>query len=331
MVADIIAANLPRIAEPGELIFTPLGIQMTIGGHCANVSINLRKLGIPKGKISAIGAVGMDPFGDFIEQTLIKYDIKTHISRVKIGTSKDLILVIKNTDRRCHVEVGANLCLKKQKILEIIQKEPPNIFYLGGAGLLGKLDREIAQICAVASELNVLTFVDIVQPFQKDWDYLESAFKYIDIFHCNKGELLGLTNASSIEKGLKTLIQKGVQFALVSDGPNGLYALTRSNLQIKQPAFSVSVVDPTGAGDALCSGIIYHLIKNFIPQKLKAPFSILNLSAAELSKILMFGQACSAACIMAIGTTTGVDYKIIEDLIKHQGISILKNTIVKKD
>ena len=63
LVLDLIAAHLPKISSPGELTYAPEGIEMHMGGHCGNVSIDLRKLGIRNGEVSATGAVGRDIFG----------------------------------------------------------------------------------------------------------------------------------------------------------------------------------------------------------------------------------------------------------------------------
>jgi len=75
LVCDIIAADLQKISNPGEVTFTPSGIKLCIGGHSANVSIDLMKLGLQKGSVSSIGAIGNDIFGEFIEEELKKYDM----------------------------------------------------------------------------------------------------------------------------------------------------------------------------------------------------------------------------------------------------------------
>jgi len=68
LVVGLIAAHLPKVSDPGELIFAPEGIEVHMGGHAGNVSIDLRKLGLKQGEVSSIGAVGEDVFGDFLEK-----------------------------------------------------------------------------------------------------------------------------------------------------------------------------------------------------------------------------------------------------------------------
>jgi len=43
-MCDIVAADLPRISGPGELVYAPRGIELLVGGHAANVAIDLTKM-----------------------------------------------------------------------------------------------------------------------------------------------------------------------------------------------------------------------------------------------------------------------------------------------
>ena len=55
-VCDIVAAGLPQIGGPGDLIYAPHGISLSVGGHSANVSIDLVQLG--QKKVAAAGCIG---------------------------------------------------------------------------------------------------------------------------------------------------------------------------------------------------------------------------------------------------------------------------------
>lgn len=89
LVLDIIAADLPKISDAGELTFTDRGIEVHMGGHAANVAVDLRKLGLKKGEVSTVGPVGEDIFGDFLENELAKHGIITRLQRVReVGTQR---------------------------------------------------------------------------------------------------------------------------------------------------------------------------------------------------------------------------------------------------
>jgi len=63
------------------------------------------------------------------------------------------------------------------------------------------------------------------------------------------------------------------------------------------------VADPTGAGDALCAGILFKVY-----ELLKSGKTLEDLSVDEVVRILLYGQAAGVACIGMIGTTPEVHF-----------------------
>jgi len=319
-VIDFIAADLPKVSEPGEVTFTPTGIGMRLGGHSANVSIDLIKLGLKSGDVSSIGAVGYDFLSKFIEETLNSYGVITHLQKVKeVETSKNLILVVKGEDRRFHVDAGANLYLDPDYVCSILCNEKPIVFYVGAAGMLGKFDEKLNEVLIEAKKLKCLTFVDPIKPYKRDWSFLVESAKWIDIFHCNNIEAESITGKSDLKASINALINMGIKLTVVSLGDKGLIAGMNENL-ISMPAFEVPTVDPTGAGDAFCAGMIYKLIK----LKGKALKNGLKIDKEELLEILLEGEAAGAACVTDIGTTTAVTRENVDTLLIKQKGKILK-------
>jgi len=321
LVSDIIAAELPSIANPGEVIFTPRGIKLRIGGHPANVSIDLVKLGLKENSISLIGAVGKDIFGKFIEETLHKYGVKTHLQYYDVGTSKNIILVVKGEDRRFHVEVGANQYLNPKPVYGILKEERPKIFYVGATGWLGKFDERLEEILQYAKEIGSITFVDIIAPYGKNWDYIIPSLKHTDIFHCNNIEASNITGEKTVKGNLVKLYEYGVEFPVITLGKNGLQALFRDKL-IDMPAFQVNDIDPTGAGDAFCAGIIYKIISK--------KYRLNEIGVRDFKEILVFASAVGASATTEEGTTEGVKINFIQKIIKEQEQRILQNTKIKE-
>lgn len=323
LVCDIIAAGLPKISDPGEVIFVPSSIELCIGGHSANVSIDLIKLGLPRGEVSSVGAVGKDLFGNFIEGELEKYGVLTHLERKKnFETSKDLILVVKGQDRRFHVDIGANYWLDPDHVLTVLKNEKPQIFYIGATGLLGKFDQQLASILKDAKSLNCTTFLDPVTPYKHGWEPIISALKWTDIFHCNDNEASRITGKEEPEKAIKALINEGARLVIVSMGEKGLIAGTKEVI-LEMPAFKVQLIDPTGAGDAFCAGMIYGMIQMMRHGRLE----ITRLQTKNLIRILLEGEAAGAACVTAVGTTTAVTRDKVNQLLKEQGSSIFNQAL----
>jgi len=323
LVVDLIAAHLPKVSSPGELTYAPKGIEMHMGGHCGNVSIDLRKLGIKEREVSATGAVGEDIFGSFLEGLLNEHEIVAHLQKISdVGTSKDLILVVKGEDRRFHTDIGANLYLNPEHVLTILEEEKPKVFYAGGVGLTGKFDEQLSIVLRRAKELGCITFVDPVKPYMHGWDFIISSMKWIDIFHCNEDEGKEITGEENPWEAAKYLRKKGTKMVVISLGEKGLIAISKNTI-FDMPAFKVPVVDPTGAGDALCAGIIRGLLR-IIDYKRQ---EISDLSEKELANVLLEGEAAGAACVTMVGTTTAVTEENVARILKEQKEELLARRV----
>jgi len=309
LVVDIIAAELPRIADQGELLYVPSGIAVTLGGHAGNVSIDLLQLGLKAGDVYLASVVGRDVFGDFVERFLTERGVRVRLNRVDAPTSKNLILVVKGEDRRFHVDAGSNLFLDRKFIEDTVEELKPRVFYIGGAGMLGEFDYGLPEVLDKARSIGALTFLDIVAPYSKGWDFFREAIPHCDIFHCNLLEASKITSEANALNALKSLKGLGCKFPIITMGDKGLIALFK-NILIEMPAFKVNVVDPTGAGDAFCAGLIFKLVEE--------PNRVENYTVEKIIDGLIFGSASGAVCCTAKGTTTSVKRGEVESLLKVQ-------------
>jgi fructokinase len=321
-VVDIIAGNLPNIAEPSELVFTP--IEVCIGGHACNVSVDLAQIGVPRHKVSAIIAVGRDVFGDFLGRTLEKARVDVKVQKIrKVPTSKDLILIRRGEDRRFHVDPGANRYLSPDFVLRVLEKQKPDLFYVGGVGMLDRLDEKLVTVLREAKKLGAMTFVDVVTPQKKSWDFLFPIFEWTDIFHCNDTELKEIMGESNLSRAMRRMLDLGVGFCFTTMGKRGLLAGLRGT-EISMPAFRVEEMDPTGAGDAFCSGLIFKLFP-----RLESHVDVSEMDLKHWKEILLYASACGAACCTAIGATASVKPKYVEKLIRQEGNGVLKAARVR--
>ncbi|MGB9805570.1 MAG: carbohydrate kinase family protein [Thermoproteota archaeon] len=320
MVADIIAADLPKIAEPGHLVFAPKGIKLTIGGHPCNVSIDLIQLGLEKGSVGAAGAVGKDAFGTFIKNTLEEKGVLTYLTQLsEVGTTKNVALVVKGEDRRFHVDLGASWYLDPEIVAKKVLELKPKVVYTA-SGICGRFDERLSDVLKAAKKVGSLTFVDMIEPYGKSWDYIVEHLEYADFFHCNDIELKNIFKVDSLESALRAANKKVNGITFVTLGGKGAMATLKDGKGIRQKGFNVEVVDPTGAGDAFSAGIIYSLLERI---SFKVPS---NITIEELKELLMFGQAAGAACVTGIGTTTSVTQENVASILKLQGKHVLEST-----
>ena len=321
LVADVIAADLPRISNPGETTFAPIGIHLAIGGHPANVSVDLLQLGFDRGEVGLVGTVGTDMLGDFIDKTLKEKGVVTSLKRVKdVGTTSDEILVVKGEDRRFHVDLGASWRFEPEELLSALRREKPGLLYVA-VGICGKLDERLAEVLREGKRLGCINFVDLATPYGKGWDFIREPLKWTDIFHCNDSEAMEITEAEGLAEARTGLVDMGVKMVFVTLGTQGASLEDSRGILLEQAPFRVDSVDPTGAGDAFCAGIISEVIRRDLLGKVTV-----GLDLEEMKHLLTVGQATGAICTTGVGATTTVIRENLDRLLSDQGEEVETNT-----
>ncbi len=315
-VVDLIASGLPRIAGPGEVVFG--SIRASLGGHACNVSVDLAQLGFSKSGTRAVFPAGRDLFGKYLLASLRAKGVRAKaVWSDRYPTSLDLVLVARNEDRRFHADPGANRSLSPEDILPLLESDRPSLFYIGGVGILERVDRNLERILKRAKSLGALTFVDAVTPFRKGWGFLRRALPWTDLFHCNEDEARALAGEKRVDRSLDRILDMGAGSLFATAGERGLEARLPAGV-VRVPSFSVRVKDPTGAGDAFCAGLLLK-----IHGCLASGRGLGHLTAEEWKGILLYASACGAACCAGVGTTTAVLGGTVDRLLRRQGRKIL--------
>ena len=216
---DIIVADLPSLGEPGDLIYAPNGIQLHLGGHSANVAINLIKLGMKD--IAVVGGVGDDVFGEYLEKRLEQHSLDVYAERLTdVRTSKNIALIVRGEDRRFYAELAANTMLSPDHVISILELTRPKVFYQGTVGGLKLVDENLDLILSSARKIECITFVDIILPKNSGWRKLKDSLPLIDVLHCNSSESAELTGERDPVDAAKNIIKEGVKLCLITMGSN---------------------------------------------------------------------------------------------------------------
>lgn len=316
--ADIIAAGLPKVADPGQGAQPSEGIQLHVGGHPTNISRDLVKLGLPPHNIYLAAAIGNDVFGQFIESELQKFKINLNLQKIgQIDTSKNVILVVKGEKRRNHIAPGASHLLDIDVVIDLLNEVEPSLFYAGALG--GQLNDKIDVVFYEAQNKGRLTFLDTPLPSRKKG---REILKYTDILHLNDLEASQYAGVNDVNVASELIMQQGVQMSFITCGKGGALVRTR-RLGLRQKAFNIDMIDPTGPGDAFCSGILYYLY-NRLEKELGMDLN--QFSFTELREMMLFGQAVGAVCVTGVGTTTAISLDAVSKLIKEQGEYVRNST-----
>jgi sugar/nucleoside kinase (ribokinase family) len=258
------------------------------GGCAANVAIDLARLGV---SVDVAGCVGLDPGADVLRRAFAAAEIG--YSRVVgiegLRTSKTIILLIEGQDRRYFHVVGANRALAVAH-LPYAWLSSLKIFYLGGLGALPGMEfAKLAPVLEYCRQFGVMTVLDVVAPQDvRDIDMLPLVLPHVDVFVPNDDEARAFTGYTDPHDQLRTFQKAGAHTVIITQGGDGCVAL-HDGKTYRCGAFQMSVVDPSGSGDAFTAGIIASLRRG-----------------SDFATTLRLASAIGASATRAAGTTDSV-------------------------
>ena len=287
-VVDVLGRPIDQFPEKGKLaLFDELEIHT--GGCANNTAIALTRLGLSAG---AMGKVGTDAFGDLILQGLVDNGVGTAGMQqdASSSTSFTFVAVASDGERTFYHYIGANGELSEADLdWEVIKGA--KILHIAGALVMPRFDgAPMANVLREAKAFGITTSLDTAYDATGKWmETLEPCLSYVDMFMPSIVEaqhLTGLSEHREIVQFLRSTY--GIHTIVIKMGENGSYAST-PEAEHFAPAYPVTAVDATGAGDAYVAGFLAGTIMGW---DLKA--------TAELA------SATGAACVTAIGTTAGI-------------------------
>lgn len=233
----------PHIPAPGE---TVLGHDFKTypGGKGANQAVACARAG--GAPTHLLLALGLDAYAEPLEASLEAAAVQTHVVRVPdLATGTAFICVSDDAENAITVAPGANLALR-----------PEHLPALGGfSHLLMQLESPLGTIMAYARAAKVQG-VQVVLNAAPAQPLPHELMALLDVLIVNEGELAALAGQSgSVASNLARLAMPCV---VVTLGHRGACARSDGTLTF-QPAFEVSPVDSTGAGDTYCGVLVAAL------------------------------------------------------------------------
>jgi len=225
---------------PGE---TVLGgdFETFPGGKGANQAVAAARMGA---EVTMVGRVGNDDFGNTLIQGLVEDDIKTThvikdaetpsgVAMIAVATDgENIIVVASGANHKVSVEdVNRARDLMREADILLIQLECPLEVVAAAVELADAYDLPVVVNPAPAQKLSkaLLSQVDYLTP--------------------NEGELSTLTGETNIDKSIQIIRKWGVKHLVVTLGHNGTRVVS-ADMDQHLPAYSVTAVDTTAAGDA---------------------------------------------------------------------------------
>ncbi|MBR8839891.1 MAG: carbohydrate kinase [Stigonema ocellatum SAG 48.90 = DSM 106950] len=295
----------PRVLCLGEVLLDCLADQIGLkqeqveswtpypGGAPANVACGLVKLGTPAG---FVGAVGEDESGNALVQLLQQVGVETTgVQRHKTAPTRLVYVVRDLAGDRSFAGFGkydttefADTHLKAELL-------PESLFQTADFLVLGTLElaypessRAIHRALELAQiyDMKILLDVNWRPVFWTNPDIapqkVRELFQHVDFIKLSKEEAEWLFDTT--DPGAITYRLNSVEGVLVTDGNKGCAYCLGEN-EGKLPAFSMPVVDTTGAGDSFMSGFIHQICEHGItclsdPETVKKIITYANAAGA---------------------------------------------------
>ena len=251
-----LVSRVETMVKPGETIMGK-DFQTFPGGKGLNQAVAAARAG---GEVTMVGVLGTDSNSQVIRRLMKDEKIdQSFVSEVDGVCGTAIIEVDSSGQNRIIVIAGANSKLKAKNVDEkaLSSVKEKKI-------LLAQLESPIEELEILFKRAKEVEFFTILNPAPAA--ALSNSFvSYVDLLIPNQFEAETLTGirvsdeASAIEAG-KKLMATGVGSVLITLGGDGSLLITKDGSQ-HFPAFSVSPIDTTAAGDAFCGALATSLSK----------------------------------------------------------------------
>ena len=278
--------RVARHPQKDEIVF-PSDIQYLPGGSAANVAVGLARLGEAA---SFFGTCGDDDAGRLIRESFLTEGVDVSGLKVKTGSrSGGAFVAVDDTGERVIYSLGG----------DALYTDPAELDRSAFDGLTGLYLSEVfTDVALTAADLARAQGAKVYFGpggimCSYGLDELAPVIAVCDCLLVNKPEALTLSGCGDKEAAIRRLLKAGAKAVVLTEGKAGAGWYTADAagqiLSVFVPAFSVPVVDTTGAGDTFTAGF------------LKA--SALDLPPKEA---LAFAAACAAKAVQSVGARSSM-------------------------
>jgi len=300
---DIVSA-VERLPVRGETVKS-FSTEMFVGGKGSNQSVQISAMGM---SVQFVGLVGNDDMGKTVKQALTGKGVDTGCLKVSdtFKTGCAIIFVGPSGENMLAYAPGANHGISREQIEQ-------------GAGSIQNADIFITQNeinadamrlgLTAAKEAGVPTILNPAPAIPLH----DELYRLIDYITPNETEaetytgipLDSLPFAEWKKQSARWFLNRGVKAVCITLGSNGAYFFDGTQ-EYDVPAFSVSAVDTTAAGDAFNGGFAYGIAH-------KLP----------VARCLEIGNACGALAATVLGAQNSIhNIGQIKEFLRERKIEI---------
>ncbi len=236
------------------------------GGAPANVAVGVARLGLSAGFICAVGD---DPFGEFLENVIVREGVDTsHLVKID-DVRTTLAFIASRSDGRKDIAFyrnpGADMCLAAEHIdADYITSSAAMHF-----GSISRIDPSPRAATDLARKLAMGAGAMI--SYDPNWrptlwadhdiarERIVEGFDGTTVAKVSDEEWELVTGSKDFAGGAGFILDRGVQLVVRSEGDHGASFATAKTSGYVEP-FAVQCVEPTGAGDGFMACLIVELL-----------------------------------------------------------------------
>ena len=245
-----------------------------LGGSATNVAVAAAKYGLNS---AVITKVGNDPFGNFLIEELerLKVDTsfvgrdqnyKTPVVFCEIFPPDDFPIYFYREPKAPDMEVS-------EADLDLMAISEAKIFWSTVTGLSQEPSRSanLAALRARAKKAHTILDLDYRSVFWTTPELataeIAKALPLVTVAIGNKEECQVAVGETEPARAADALLERGVELAIVKQGPKGVFAKSK-NESVEVPPHFVEVVNGLGAGDSFGGALCFGLLQQWPLEKI---------------------------------------------------------------
>lgn len=273
---------------------------LVLGSSSAITACVLAGLGV---EVKFVGIVGQDSFGCFCIEQLKERGVDTSyiVTEPSLKTGSTLSLSTKR-DRALLTYMGSIPKLTPKHLSDDLFTEAHHIHF-GSLYLQREMLPHWADLFKEAKKHGISTSFDTGWDPNDRWETekVVELLAHTDIFIPSETEIKHIFGTDSLEDVILRL-PKRRHHVIVKRGGKGSVLIDNKCNQLHVPAFKVTPIDTTGAGDSFNAGIIYGYLKKM-----------------KNKDLLTFANACGALATQRIGGASDIPTKEeVDEFIERQ-------------
>ena len=277
-----------------------------LGGSATNVAVAAAKYGL---KSAVITRTGNDTFGKYVHKELLRLGVNDEFVSGVEGLNTPVVFceIFPPDDFPIYFyrdPIAPDLVIKSNE-LNLGAIASAKIYWSTVTGLSQEPSRtaHFAAWSARAKKQHTILDLDYRPIFwpsaERASEQVEKALSQVSIAIGNKEECFVAVGETDPNRAADALLERGVEIAVVKQGPKGVLAKTKSE-SVEVPPYLVNVVNGLGAGDSFGGAFCFGLLQGW-----------------DLERILRFSNVAGAIVAGRLECSTAMpSFEEVENVLK---------------